>query len=356
MRILAHQKRLFATIQATPAATTASKLNPTAHSKGPSPHVTPAAALRLAVFPQPGLPQPVPAVQVVRPGLPSLNTPPPASYALMNPDKPTWSARAKRSGLVAIKRGMSAIWDAWGVLTPVTVLQVVDCEVIKSRYNKQCGEYMVEVGAVNEHKSHRVRRPQLGHFRRVCVTPKKKLTEFRVTPDAVLPTGTKLTAMHFVPGQFVDCQAKTTGKGFQGVMKRWNFKGLRATHGVSLSHRSGGSTGMRQMPGRVIKGTKMAGRMGGKTRTVQNLKVVKIDTEQNLIFVKGAVPGPEHKYVRVSDAIRKGWHGLTFPEGAQVPFPTYTGSTKDLPRELLAPPPKSGDKDPLARARREVEK
>ncbi|KAI8607006.1 translation protein, partial [Chytriomyces sp. MP71] len=168
--------------------------------------------------------------------------------------------------------------------------------------------------------------------------------------------GTKLTAMHFVAGQYVDCQAKTTGKGFQGVMKRHGFKGLRASHGVSLSHRSGGSTGNRQLPGRVFKGKKMPGRMGGKTRTVQNLRVMKIDTALNLIYVKGAVPGPEHKYVRVSDALRKGWFGLTFPEDAAVPFPTFTGSMTDVPRELLAPPPKEGEKDPLARARREVVK
>ncbi|ORY42292.1 translation protein [Rhizoclosmatium globosum] len=251
---------------------------------------------------------------------------------------------------------MTAIWDAWGQMTPVTILQIVDCEVIKSRYSKACGSYMVEVGAVNETKSYRVRRPQLGHFRRALVTPKKKLTEFRVSPDAILPTGTKLTAMHFLPGQFVDCQAKTTGKGFQGPIKRWGFKGLRATHGVSLSHRSGGSTGNRQLPGKIFKGKKMAGRMGGRTRTVQNLRIMKIDTVHNLLYVKGAVPGPEHKYVRISDAIRKGWHGLCFPEGAAVPFPTFTGSIEGLERELMAPAPKEGEKDPLARARREIEK
>ncbi|KAI9353771.1 translation protein [Obelidium mucronatum] len=251
---------------------------------------------------------------------------------------------------------MTALWDAWAVLTPVTVLQIVDCEVVRSRFSRACGEYMVEVGAVNEHRAYRVRRPQLYHYRRVRITPKKKLTEFRVSPDAVMPSGTRLTAMHYVPGQYVDCQAKTTGKGFQGVMKRWNFKGLRATHGVSLSHRSGGSTGNRQLPGRVFKGKKMPGRMGGKTCTVQNLRVMKIDTEHNLLYVKGAVPGPEHKYVRVSDAIRKGWHNQCFPEGAKVPFPTFTGSLEGIERELVAPAPKEGEKDPLARARREIVK
>ncbi|KAI8607275.1 translation protein [Chytriomyces sp. MP71] len=207
-----------------------------AGSLPPPPPSTPSSSVkRLAVFPQPGIAQPVPSVRVLRPGLSlaAQTPPPPATFHLMNSasQRPAFDAKtSKRTGAVAIKRGMTAIWDAWGQLTPVTVLQLVDNEVIKSRWSAACGSYMVEVGAVNEHKTWRVRRPQLGHFRRVCVIPKKKLTEFRVSPDAVLPTGTKLTAMHFVAGQYVDCQAKTTGKGFQGVMKRHGFKGLRASH------------------------------------------------------------------------------------------------------------------------------
>ncbi|KAJ3115573.1 54S ribosomal protein L3 [Phlyctochytrium bullatum] len=145
-------------------------------------------------------------------------------------------------------------------------------------------------------------------------------------------------------------------KGFQGAMKRWGFKGLRASHGVSISHRSLGSTGNRKSPGRVWKGKKMAGRMGGKFRTVQNLKIVKIDTVYNLLYVKGAVPGPEDKFVLIKDAVRKGWYNECFPPNTSVPFPTFLGNVKELPRELLPPPPPQGAKDPLARARREVEK
>ncbi|KAJ3110930.1 54S ribosomal protein L9, mitochondrial [Physocladia obscura] len=270
----------------------------------------------------------------------------------------TWTAASKRTGVVAVKRGMSALWDAWGQLTPVTLLQVAQCQVVVSRFDAQCGEYRVQVGAADVPRSlsHRVARPQLAHFRRYAVPPKKVLADFRVSPDAILPSGSVLSALHFVPGQFVDCQSKSTGKGFQGPMKRWNFKGLRASHGVSLSHRSGGSTGQRQLPGKVFKGKKMAGRMGGKTCTVQNLRVMKIDTVHDIIYVKGAVPGPEHGYVKVTDALRKGWFNKTFPPGAVVPFPTFSGSKSDIARELVAPPPDAGEKDPLARARREIEK
>ncbi|KAJ3106876.1 54S ribosomal protein L3 [Phlyctochytrium planicorne] len=321
--------------------------------------ITLRAKRRLARFPQPGMPQPVPLIQPLpRPGLPTQNVPPPAQYpvGLQESTKSTWTPKSKRTGTIALKRGMTAIWDEWGVLTPVTVLQIVDNQVICTRWHNGCGSYVVEVGAVNQKRLHRVRRPQLFHFRRHLITPKKKLTEFKVTPDACLPSGAKITAAHYVAGQFVDCQAKTLGKGFQGAMKRWGFKGLRATHGVSVSHRSMGSTGNRHDPGKVWKGKKMPGRMGGKTRTVQNLKVMKIDTVYNLLYVKGSIPGPDDKYVLVRDSVRKGWYNKCFPPDAVVPFPTFFGSQSQLPRELLPPPPPPNSKDPLARARREVEK
>ncbi|KAJ3329422.1 kynurenine 3-monooxygenase, mitochondrial precursor [Blyttiomyces sp. JEL0837] len=323
--------------------------------------ITPKSAARLVRNPQPGMPQPIPSTPpIVRPGLPTQAYPAPAQYPVSDGTetyvKPTWTPKSKRTGVLTLKRGMTSIWDEWGVLTPVTILQVVECEVIKSRWHNLCGSYVVEVGAVNHRRPLKMRRPQLFHFRRHMVPPKKKLTEFKVTPDAVLPSGTKLTSAHFVAGQYIDCQAKSMGKGFQGAMKRWGFKGLRATHGVSISHRSLGSTGNRQTPGKVFKGKKMAGRMGGKTTTVQNLRIMKIDTVHNLLYVKGAVPGPQDRFVRVRDAIRKGWYNKCFPEEAKVPFPTFMGDVTSLPREILAPPPPAGAKDPLARARREVEK
>ncbi|KAI8824093.1 translation protein [Fimicolochytrium jonesii] len=293
-----------------------------------------------------------------RKGLLHLRPPPPATFPVADASgkvaEPKWTPQSKRTGVVGIKKGMTALWDEWGVLTPVTVLQIVDCEVIRTRWHAGCGSYIVEMGAVDHPRLHNLNKAQLFHYRRWTVAPKRKLTGFQVSPDACLPTGTRVVAAHFVPGQYVDCQATSSAKGFQGVMKRWGFKGQPASHGVSLTHRSAGSTGQID-PGRVWKGKKMAGNMGNDTVTVQNLRVMKIDTENNLVYVKGAVPGTDERYVRIKDAVRKGWYEKAFPSGVEVPFPTFMGDTASLPRELLPAPPKDGERDPFSRQRRERE-
>src|SRR5690606_22878640 len=163
-------------------------------------------------------------------------------------------------------------------------------------------------------KVKRTPQPMRGHFAKAEVEPKRKLAEFRVTPDALIEVGAELTADHFVPGQHVDVVGVTKGKGFAGAMKRWNFRGLEASHGVSLSHRSHGSTGNRQDPGRVFKNKKMAGHMGDRQRTQQNLEIVRTDAERGLLFVKGSVPGAKNAWLLVRDAVK-----LPVPEG--VPFP-----------------------------------
>ncbi|RYG59811.1 50S ribosomal protein L3, partial [archaeon] len=187
---------------------------------------------------------------------------------------------------------------------------------------------------VGEAKPQRVSLPLQGHFDKVGVKPKRQLQEFRVSPDCLLPAGSTVSAQHFVPGQLVDVCGISKGKGFQGVMKRWNFRGGAATHGNSVSHRVPGSTGCRQDPGRVFKNKKMPGRMGSDRVTVQNLKVVKIDPVKNLLYLHGAVPGNSGGFVRVVDAVK----GPFYP--SPPPVPTYTDKLST--HQLLAPLP---DKD-----------
>jgi len=243
-----------------------------------------------------------------------------------------------RSGLIARKRGMVALWDDNGVRFPVTVLQLENCQVtanIKSVRRDRSEYHAVQVAA-SDRPEKTTTRQMLGHFKRAGVPPKHIVREFEVTPDAHIPVGTTLSAIHFVPGQFVDVVANSIGKGFQGVMKRWNFKGLRASHGVSKAHRSAGATGAHQDPGRIWPGKKMAGRMGNKRITTQNLAVVRIDTLLDLIFVRGHVPGVDDAQVLIKDAKKK-MHclgkvayekGLTekvLPKGlSDLPFPAGT--------------------------------
>mgnify|MGYP001002201356 CR=1 FL=1 len=209
-----------------------------------------------------------------------------------------------RSGLVARKLGMTRVFDADGQHVPVTVLAVENCQVVAVRSEEKDGYSALQLG-VGTAKTKNVTKAQRGHFAKAKVEPKRKLVEFRVSADGVVEPGAELSAAHFVAGQFVDVVGTTIGKGFAGVMKRWNFGGLRATHGVSVSHRSHGSTGHRQDPGKTFAGKKMAGHMGARRRTTLNLKVVSTDADKGLILVRGAVPGSEGGYVLVRDAIKK---------------------------------------------------
>jgi large subunit ribosomal protein L3 len=209
-----------------------------------------------------------------------------------------------RSGLVARKLGMTRVFDAEGQHVPVTVLAVENCQVVAVRTEEKDGYSALQLG-VGTAKTKNVSKAERGHFAKAKVEPKRKVVEFRVSPDNVVDAGAELSAAHFVAGQFVDVVGTTIGKGFAGVMKRWNFGGLRATHGVSVSHRSHGSTGHRQDPGKTFAGKKMAGHMGARRRTTLNLKVVSTDADKGLILVRGAVPGAEGGYVLVRDAVKK---------------------------------------------------
>ncbi len=219
----------------------------------------------------------------------------------------------KRSGLITTKLGMTRLYDDAGAAHPVTVLAVGDCTVIGNRTMEKNG-YVANVLGMREAKAKHVAKPQAVAAEKAGVKPYRKVVEFRVSDDCVIPVGTPLVASHFVAGQFVDVQATSKGKGFQGAMKRHNFGGKEASHGVLKAHRSIGGTGMREWPGRVLKGKKMAGQMGNETVTVQNLKVFGVDDAENLIFVEGAVPGANGTFVLVSDAIKK--------EHTDLPMPT----------------------------------
>lgn len=218
-----------------------------------------------------------------------------------------------RSGVIAQKVGMTRIFTDAGEHIPVTVLKLDNCQVVAVRTAEKDGYTAVQVG-VGKAKVKNVTKPMRGHFAKAKVEPKRKLAEFRVSPDALLEVGSEITAAHYVPGQFVDVSGITIGKGFAGAMKRWNFRGLEASHGVSISHRSHGSTGGRQDPGRTFKNKKMAGHYGAERVTVQNLKVVATDVERGLIMVKGAVPGASGGYVLVTDAVKR-----KLPENAPMP-------------------------------------
>ena len=209
-----------------------------------------------------------------------------------------------RTGLIAEKVGMTRVFDAEGAHVPVTVLKMDGCQVVAVRTAEKDGYTAVQLG-LGKAKVKNVTKPMRGHFAKAKVEPKRRLVEFRVSADALLDVGAELSATHFLPGQYVDVTADSIGKGFAGVMKRHNFGGLRATHGVSVSHRSHGSTGNRQDPGRTFPGKLMAGHMGAARVTTQNLKIVSVDAERGLILVQGSVPGAAGGYVLVADAKKR---------------------------------------------------
>lgn len=222
-----------------------------------------------------------------------------------------------RTGLIAKKLGMTTTYSGEGEQVPVTVLQVENCQVVAKMTAEKNGYNAVQLG-VGAAKAKNTSKAMRGHFAKAKVEPKRKVVEFRVAENALVEPGEELLASHFVEGQYVDIIGTTMGKGFAGVMKRWNFAGLEASHGVSVSHRSHGSTGQRQDPGRVFKGKKMAGHMGARRRTIQNLQIISVDEGRGFIMVKGAVPGVENSYVLIKDSVKKGTHPKApYPAGVK---------------------------------------
>lgn len=243
----------------------------------------------------------------------------------------------RRSGLITKKVGMTRLFDDNGVAHGVTVLSVGDCTVVGNCTVAKNG-YSAVVMGMNEGKEKHANKPQIAAAKKEGIKLFRKVCEFRVTDDCVIPVGTTLSAGHFIAGQLVDVQSTSKGKGFQGAMKRHNFGGKEATHGVLKAHRSLGGTGMREWPGRVFKGRKMAGQMGNETVSVQNLKVFGVDEAENLIFVEGAVPGSNGTFVMISDAVKK--------EQKDLPVPTKAQEVKV--QESVAEAPKVEDAAPVA--------
>jgi large subunit ribosomal protein L3 len=237
-----------------------------------------------------------------------------------------------RTGVIAKKLGMTRVFAEDGAHVPVTVLQLDDCQVVGQRTQERDGYVALQLGA-GAKKAKNTNKAQRTTFANAEVEPKHYVTEFRVSDDALIDIGATLSADHFVAGQKVDVQAETIGKGFAGAMKRWNFGGLRATHGVSLSHRSHGSTGNRQDPGKTFKGKKMAGHYGAEIVTTQNLTVVRVDAERGLIMIKGAVPGHEGTWVKVKDAHKKPFDGVPFPGSFKTKGSAAAPAAAETPAE-----------------------
>jgi large subunit ribosomal protein L3 len=240
-----------------------------------------------------------------------------------------------RTGVIAKKVGMTRLFQEDGRHVPVTVLALEDCQVVSVRTADRDGYVAVQLGAGSA-KQKNVAKPQREHFAKAEVSLKAQVVEFRVADDAVLEVGATIAASHFVPGQLVDISGTTQGKGFQGAMKRWGFGGMRATHGVSISHRAHGSTGNRQDPGKVFKNKKMAGHMD-RNRTQQNLEVVRVDDERGLIFVKGSVPGAKNSWLTVKDSVKVSRHAeAPYPAGIKGAANSNDSAAADTPAEDTA--------------------
>lgn len=248
-----------------------------------------------------------------------------------------------RTGIIAEKVGMTRLFTEQGNHVPVTVLKVDNCEVVGVRSKEKDGYVALQLGA-GAVKEKKVAKPQRVQFAKANVALKKDIVEFRVSDDCVVPVGSELSVNHFVKGQYVDVTGTSIGKGYAGVMKRWNFHGDNATHGVSLTHRSAGSTGQRQDPGKVFKGHKMPGHLGAVRVTVQNLQVVDLDEDKGLIMVKGAVPGFDGNMVIIKDAVKR-----AVPKNAPIPAglktqaveketqPTAEAAVEEVKQEVEAP-------------------
>ena len=245
-----------------------------------------------------------------------------------------------RSGIIAKKVGMTRLFMDNGKQIPVTVLHMENLQVVAQRTNEKHGYTAVQLGA-GKSKVKNVSKAMRGHFAVAKVEPKRKIAEFRVAPENLIDIGSEITAEHYVEGQFVDVSGTSIGKGFAGAMKRHNFGGLRASHGVSISHRSHGSTGQCQGPGKVFKGKKMAGHMGAARVTTQNLQVVKVDTERGLIMIKGAVPGSKGGWVTVKDAVKKAAiDGVPYPAALRaVAINTVEQETQEATSEPASSEP-----------------
>jgi large subunit ribosomal protein L3 len=244
-----------------------------------------------------------------------------------------------RSGVVAQKMGMTRLFTETGEHVPVTVLRLAQCQVVAHRTKDKNGYVALQLGA-GERPTNNMIKADRGYFAKAKVEPRRKLAEFRVSEDAMIPVGAEITADHFVIGQFVDVCGTSIGKGFAGGMKRWNFGGLRASHGVSISHRSIGSTGGRQDPGKTFKNKKMPGHLGTDQVTTLNLKVVQTDVERGLILVEGAVPGAKGGWITVRDAVKK-----RLPEEAPKPGKFRLPGETNGEAEAALPP---GETEPAA--------
>ncbi len=238
-----------------------------------------------------------------------------------------------RAGLIARKVGMSRVFADGGKHVPVTVLHVDNCQVVSHKTTDRDGYNALQLG-VGKAKVKRTTQPMRGHFAKARVEPKSKLAEFRIADDAFIDVGAELTVEHFISGQMVDVTGTSKGKGFAGAMKRHNFSGLRASHGVSISHRSLGSTGQCQDPGKVFKGKKMAGHMGSERKTILNLEVVATHMDEGLILVKGAIPGAKGGWILINDAVKK-------PANTDAPYPgaVRAAAEQAAPADEVVPTP-----------------